>query len=130
MIDFGTATTLDVVTKNHTYLSGCILPGVKLSLDSLCQGAAQLSLITIIKPETAIGTDTTSNIRSGLYYGHLGAIKELKSRIIEELDDEDVYVIATGGFASLFKDEGIFDEMSPDLILRGIRLAYLENSNR
>jgi type III pantothenate kinase len=52
----------------------------------------------------------------------------LKSRIIEELGNQEVYTIATGGFASLFKDEGVFDEISPDLILRGIRIAFLENS--
>ena len=129
VIDLGTATTLDVVTKEHKYLSGCILPGVKLSLNALCQGTAQLSSIMIIKPKVAIGNNTTSNIRSGLYYGHLGAIKELKSRIIEELGDEDIYTVATGGFANLFKDEGVFDEISPDLILRGIRIAFLENSD-
>lgn len=128
IIDLGTATTLDVVTKNRVYLSGCILPGVKLSLNALCQGAAQLPSITIVKPEVAIGNDTTSNIRSGLYYGHLGALKELKNRVIDELEGEEVYTIATGGFANLFKDEGVFDEISPDLILRGIRIAFLENS--
>ncbi len=128
IIDLGTATTLDVVTKNHTYLSGFILPGVKLSLNALCQGAAQLSSITIVKPKVVIGNDTTSNIRSGLYYGHLGAIKELKNRIVDELGGEYVYTIATGGFSSLFKDEGVFDEISPDLILRGIRIAFLENN--
>lgn len=128
VIDLGTATTLDVVTKERKYLSGCILPGVKLSLNALCQGASQLSSITIAKPQKAIGNDTTTNIRSGLYFGHLGALKELKRRSVEELGESEVYTIATGGFASLFKDEGIFDEISPDLILRGIRIAFLENN--
>ncbi|QIV95520.1 pantothenate kinase /transcriptional regulator [Allofrancisella inopinata] len=127
IVDLGTATTLDVVTKDHKYLSGCILPGVKLSLNALCQGAAQLPSVTIIKPNKAIGNDTITNIRSGLYFGHLGALKELKSRVIEEIGTNDVYTIATGGFANLFKDEDIFDEISPDLILRGIRIAFLGN---
>ncbi|AJC48226.1 type III pantothenate kinase [Allofrancisella guangzhouensis] len=130
IIDLGTATTLDVVTKDRKYLSGCILPGVKLSLNALCQGAAQLPSITIVKPNMAIGNDTVTNIRAGLYFGHLGALKELKSRVIKEIGTNDVYTIATGGFASLFKDEGIFDEISPDLILRGIRIAFLENVNK
>jgi type III pantothenate kinase len=128
IIDLGTATTFDVVTKDKKYLSGSIMPGVKLSLNALCQGASQLSSINISKPEVAIGYDTTTNIRAGLYYGHLGALKELKSRSIDELGSTDVYTIATGGFASLFKDEGVFDEISPDLILQGIRIAFLENS--
>ena len=126
VMDLGTATTVDVVTKDRKYLSGCIFPGLKLSLNALCQGAAQLSSITITKPDVAIGYDTDTNIRSGLYFSHLGALKEIKSRVIEELG-EDVYTIATGGFASLFKDDGIFDEISPDLILQGIRSAFLEN---
>ncbi|MED7788185.1 type III pantothenate kinase [Francisella sp. 19X1-34] len=128
IIDLGTATTFDVVTKNRKYLSGSIMPGVKLSLNALCQGASQLSSVTIVKPEVAIGYDTKTNIRSGLYYGHLGALRELKNKTLEELDSDNVYTIATGGFASLFKDEGIFDEVSPDLILRGIRIAFLENN--
>ena len=130
IIDLGTATTFDVVTKDKKYLSGSIMPGVKLSLNALCSGASQLSSITIVKPEVAIGYDTKTNIRSGLYYGHLGALRELKNRSIAEFGSDDVYTIATGGFTGLFKDEGIFDEISPDLILRGIRIAYLENNQK
>ncbi|APC95432.1 type III pantothenate kinase [Francisella tularensis subsp. novicida] len=129
IIDLGTATTFDLVTKDKKYLSGSIMPGVKLSLNALCQGASQLSSVTIVKPEVAIGYDTKTNIRSGLYYGHLGALKELKRRSVEEFGSP-VYTIATGGFAGLFKEEGIFDEISPDLILRGIRIAFLENNKK
>lgn len=129
IIDLGTATTFDLVTKDKKYLSGSIMPGVKLSLNALCQGASQLSSITIIKPDVAIGYDTKTNIRSGLYYGHLGALRELKTRSLKEFR-APVYTIATGGFVGLFKDEGIFDEISPDLILRGIRIAFLENNKK
>ncbi|MBK2028461.1 type III pantothenate kinase [Francisella noatunensis] len=129
IIDLGTATTFDLVTKDKKYLSGSIMPGVKLSLNALCQGASQLSSITIVKPEVAIGYDTKTNIRSGLYYGHLGALRELKTRSLKEFG-APVYTIATGGFAGLFKDEGIFDEISPDLILHGIRIAFLENNKK
>ncbi len=128
VIDLGTATTLDIVTKDKKYLSGSILPGVKLSLNALCAGASQLSSITIAKAKVATGFDTITNIRSGLYFGHLGALKELKTRMIQELGDDDVLTIATGGFSNLFKDEGVFDVISPDLILKGIRIAYLNNS--
>ncbi|ORU77301.1 type III pantothenate kinase, partial [Francisella tularensis] len=107
------------------YLSGSIMPGVKLSLNALCQGASQLSSVTIVKPEVAIGYDTKTNIRSGLYYGHLGALR----RSVEEFGSP-VYTIATGGFAGLFKEEDIFNEISPDLILRGIRIAFLENNKK
>ncbi|GAB4221899.1 MAG: type III pantothenate kinase [Francisella sp.] len=127
IIDLGTATTFDLVTKARKYLSGSIMPGVKLSLNALCQGASQLSSVTIVKPEVAIGYDTKTNITSGLYFGHLGALKELKRRFIQEFGCP-VYTIATGGFASLFKDEGVFDEIAPDLVLRGIRIAFLKNN--
>ena len=127
VIDLGTATTLDIITKDKKYLSGSILPGIKLSLKALCAGASQLSSITIAKAEVATGFDTITNIRSGLYFGHLGALKEIKSRMIQELGDSDVITIATGGFAGLFKGETIFDVISPDLILKGIRIAYLNN---
>lgn len=125
IIDLGTATTFDLVTKDKKYLSGSIMPGVKLSLNALCQGASQLSSVTIVKPEVAIGYDTKTNIRSGLYYGHLGALR----RSVEEFGSP-VYTIATGGFAGLFKEEDIFNEISPDLILRGIRIAFLENNKK
>ena len=130
IIDLGTATTLDVVTKQRKYLSGCILPGIKLSMNALCQGAAQLPSVTIVKPKTSIGDDTITNIQSGLYFGHLGALKELKNRIIKEIGNPNIHTIATGGFASLFKDENIFDEFSSDLTLRGIRVAFLENTKK
>ena len=76
MIDLGTATVFDVVTKDKAYLSGAILPGVRISLDALSTSAAQLSSVSIVKPEKAIGKDTDTNLQSGIYYGHLGALKE------------------------------------------------------
>ena len=127
VVDLGTATTIDIVTKDKVYLSGSIIPGVKLSLNALCGGASQLSSTTITKPNVAIGYDTPTNILSGLYFGHLGAIKEIISRSIKELKDDNIVIVATGGFSNLFKEENIFDVISPNLILDGTRITYLNN---
>ena len=123
IIDLGTATVFDVVTKNKEYLSGAILPGVRISAESLSYNTAQLSSVSIVKPCSVIGKDTDTNIQSGIYYGHLGAMKNLKHSISSELDD-DILTIATGGFSQLFNQEGLFDIIISDLVLQGIKIAY------
>ncbi|WP_119343990.1 type III pantothenate kinase [Facilibium subflavum] len=129
VIDLGTATVFDVVTKDKVYLSGAILPGIKLSLEALSANAAQLSSVSIIKPKAAIGKDTNTNLQSGVYYGHLGAIKELKKAMLDELgaDKHQVSIIATGGFAQLFQEDDLFDLVVSDLVLQGIKLAFEKN---
>lgn len=129
VIDLGTATVFDVVRKDQVYLSGAILPGVRISLEALSSNAAQISSVSIVKPTLAIGKDTNTNLQSGLYYGHLGALKELKSVIIQELktDSNTAITIATGGFCQLFKVPGLFDEILPDLGLQGIKIAFYKN---
>ncbi|WP_440683238.1 type III pantothenate kinase [Cysteiniphilum halobium] len=129
VIDLGTATVFDVVRKDKTYLSGAILPGVRISLEALSSNAAQLSSVSIVKPTMAIGKDTDTNLQSGIYYGHLGALKELKSVMIQELktDSNAVITIATGGFSQLFSVPGLFDAIVPDLVLQGIKIAFDKN---
>ena len=128
VVDMGTATVFDVVTSEREYLSGAILPGLKISLEALSGNAAQLSSVSIIKPEMAIGKDTDTNIQSGIYYGHLGAMRALKAAMLNELgNSRPVMTVATGGFVHLFKDEGLFDVMVSDLVLQGLKLAYRKN---
>jgi type III pantothenate kinase len=128
IIDFGTATTFCVVTAQKAYLGGSILPGVRLSVEALSQNTAKLPSVEIIKVDQAIGRSTIESIQSGVFYGVLGACSELIRRIkAEAFSDEEVYVIATGGFASLFEKQGIYDELLPDLVLQGIRIATLGN---
>jgi type III pantothenate kinase len=129
VIDLGTATVFDVLRKDKAYLSGAILPGVKISLEALSNNAAQLSSVSIVKPSIAIGKDTDTNLQSGIYYGHLGALKELKSVIIAELNvkAEEVITIATGGFSQLFNEKGLFDVIVPELVLQGIKIAFDKN---
>ncbi|MFZ9035386.1 MAG: type III pantothenate kinase [Francisellaceae bacterium] len=129
LVDLGTATVFDVVTKDKEYLSGAILPGVKLSLEALTSNTAQLSSVSIVKPNLAIGKDTTTNLQSGIYFGHLGAIKELKQVMLKEIgkDSSEVVTIATGGFSQLFNESELFDIILTDLVLQGIKIAYEKN---
>ncbi len=129
VIDFGTATTFCVMNAQKAYLGGAILPGVRLSVDALSKNTAKLPAVEIIKIENAIGRSTIESIQSGVYYGVLGACKELISRINQEVfATEKALVLATGGFASLFDKQGLYDHLVPDLVLQGIRLAALMNN--
>lgn len=128
IIDFGTATTFCVVTSQKLYLGGSILPGVRLSAEALSKNTAKLPSVEIIKVEQAIGRSTIESIQSGVFYGVLGACLEMIRRIkAEAFASQDVYVLATGGFASLFEKQGIYNEILPDLVLHGIRIAHEMN---
>lgn len=128
VIDFGTATTFCVITAQKAYLGGSILPGVRLSVDALSNNTAKLPSVEIIKTETVVGRSTIESIQSGVYYGVLGACKELIHRINNEsFAGKNALVLATGGFASLFDKQGLYDHLVPDLVLQGIRLAALMN---
>ena len=127
--DFGTATTLEVVTADRNYLGGAILPGVQLSMRALDANTARLPAVEIIKPAVAIGRSTVESIQSGLYYSTLGAIRLLVERIADEaFQGERPLLIATGGFSSLFRDEQDFDQIIPDLILHGLRITHAINT--
>jgi type III pantothenate kinase len=128
VIDFGTATTFCVITAKKAYLGGSILPGVRLSVDALSQNTAKLPSVEIVKIEQAIGRSTIESIQSGVYYGVLGACRELIHRIQKEaFEGTRSLVLATGGFASLFEKQDLYDHWVPDLVLQGIRLAALMN---
>jgi type III pantothenate kinase len=129
VIDFGTATTFCVITAQKAYLGGVILPGVRLSVDALSNNTAKLPSVEIIKTEHVVGRSTVESIQSGVYYGVIGACRELIQRINKEsFADNKALVLATGGFASLFEKQDIYNHLVPDLVLQGIRLAALMNA--
>jgi len=130
VIDFGTATTFCVITAQKAYLGGAILPGVRLSVEALSKNTARLPAVEIIKLDHVIGRSTIESIQSGVYYGVLGACKELIQRINNEVfgDGQPALVLATGGFASLFDNQNLYDHLVSDLVLQGIRLASLMNN--
>lgn len=128
VIDFGTATTFCVITSQKEYIGGAILPGVRLSVDALSKNTAKLPAVEILKPEVAVGRSTTESIQSGVFFGMVGACRELIAHIKEEaFPKQNVTVLATGGFASLFDKQGVYDFLVSDLVLQGVRSAAILN---
>jgi type III pantothenate kinase len=126
VISFGTATTFDHIAADGAYMGGSIAPGVNLSLDALYSAAAMLPRIAIEPPPTAsvIGKDTVSHMQIGIYWGYVGLIEGLLSRMKAEIT-KPVKVIATGGLAALFQQHShLFDHVEPDLTLRGLAKLY------
>ncbi|RDI48101.1 type III pantothenate kinase [Aquicella lusitana] len=125
IIDMGTATTLCAVTKKRDYLGGTILPGMRLGMESLKLNTAKLMEVDIEAATAYLGRSTRESIQAGLYYGQLGALKEIIAGYKREVfADEPVMVIGTGGFAQLYKDKSLFDVILPDLVLQGLGKAY------
>lgn len=124
VVDLGTATTLEVITAAGDYLGGAILPGVGTSAESLASHTAKLPRVEIACPEAALGRSSAESIQSGLFHGHVGAVRHLVSLLaIEAFNGRRPQVIGTGGFARMFAAESIFDEIVPELVLWGLRHA-------
>jgi type III pantothenate kinase len=126
VIDFGTATTFDVVSSSGAYSGGIIAPGINLSLDALVSAAAKLPRIAIETPESnsVIGRTTESQMIIGIYWGYVAMIEGLTKRIKAELG-RSVTVVATGGLANLFdRHTDAFDAIEPDLTIQGLSLLY------
>lgn len=124
IIDMGTATTFDIITKDKEHLGGAIFPGLRIAMDSLEERTANLPKVEILRAATSCGRSTVENIQSGLYYGSIGMLKELIQRFTDEcFNGIRPIVIGTGGFSSLFKNEKIFNHVYPDLVLEGINKA-------
>ncbi len=133
IVDFGTATTFDVIDAQGVYNGGAIAPGINLSLLALHQAAEKLPEITIEKPKKVIGTNTVDAMQSGIYWGYIGLIEGTLKRIAQEMEVKP-YVIGTGGLASLFATgTDTIDVLAPDLTLKGlvhIHENLLQNDNR
>ena len=127
IVDFGTATTIDVVTKKGEFIGGVIVPGLKIQMQSLNTSTAKLSAVPIAKTDNTLGKTTLSSIQSGLYHGHCHAIKGLIHSLQAECFNDTAKVIGTGGFASMFEQEGLFDDVQPDLVLHGLKFALEMN---
>jgi type III pantothenate kinase len=127
VVDFGTATSFDVVSAKGEFLGGVIAPGLGISADALFSRAARLARVNIKKPTKVIGTNTVANLQSGLFYGYIGLIDGILERIIAELPTPPK-VIATGGLATLIADDSKYiNEVDHLLTLDGLRLIYLRN---
>lgn len=129
IIDTGTATTLCVVNAAGEYLGGAIAAGLGLSMRALGRGTAKLPLVDITEPPCALGRSTSEHIQSGLFFGHVGMLKEMIARLSSEAFEGQAFtVIGTGGFAPLLQSHQLFDVIVPDLVLQGLLRAIELNS--
>ena len=129
VIDFGTATTFDVVDDQGNYCGGAIAPGINLSLEALHMAAAKLPRIAVRKPARVIGTSTVAAMGSGVFWGYVGMIEGLVARIREEYG-APMTVVATGGLAQMFTEAtDAITRHDPDLTLRGLMLIHRRNAH-
>ncbi|CAI8213124.1 Type III pantothenate kinase [marine metagenome] len=127
VVDFGTATTFDVVDTDGAYIGGVIAPGVNLSLEALHKDAAALPHVDISKPQNVIGTNTVACMQSGVFWGYVGLIREICDRIKSERG-RPMKVISTGGLAPLFQQSvRLFDQFEEDLTMHGLIVIHQFN---
>jgi type III pantothenate kinase len=131
VIDFGTATTVDVISDNGAFLGGTISPGLKISSDALFTHTAQLPRVQgLTHPATVIAKNTKSAMNAGIVYGYAGLVDGLVRRAKQEIDSNPI-VIATGGLASLIADVAeTIDKVEPDLTMEGLRIIYEKRSHK
>lgn len=127
-VDFGTATTFDVIDRDGAYAGGAIAPGINLSLEALHMAAAKLPRVAVERPEHVIGTSTVEAMQSGIYWGYVAMIEGMVARIRAEFGADDMTVIATGGLASMFaKATDVIGQTDFDLTLRGLYTIFQRN---
>ncbi len=129
IVDFGTATTFDVVASDGAYVGGVIAPGVNLSLEALHAAAAALPHVDVTKPRKVIGTNTVACMQSGIFWGYVGLVQEITARIKNEYRAE-MRVIGTGGLAPLFaQGDALFDLIDEDLTMHGLTVIHRHNKH-
>ncbi len=128
VIDFGTATTFDVVSAEGDFLGGAIAPGITIASEALFSRTAVLPRIELLRPRHAIGRGTVSAMQSGIIFGYIGLIEKILKEITAELQAKPV-VVATGGYADKFAEQvPAIDVSNPDLSLTGLRMIYEMNA--
>ncbi len=125
VIDFGTATTFNVMDKRGTLIGGVIAPGIKTALEGLVHNTAQLPMIELVSPKSAIAKSTETNMQAGIIFGFAGLVDNIVKKIKLELKEENVKVIATGGLGEIIASEvKIIDKVDRTLTLEGLKILY------
>ncbi len=134
VVDFGTATTFNVIDRSGAYRGGVITPGIMISSEALFARAAKLPRVEIKRPGSVIGSSTVGSMQSGLYYGYVGLVDGILRRVLDELrdeSDEPVRIVATGGLARLIATGSeLIETVDDTLTLEGLRLIYARNATR
>ena len=127
VVDCGTGTVFDAVSRDGDYLGGAIAPGIVIAAEALFEKAARLYKVELVRPKQAIGRSTVTSIQSGIIFGYVGLIEGIVARMKEELGS-DAKVIGTGGYAEILcKETEVFDTVDPDLTLHGLRIIHEMN---
>ena len=127
IVDFGTATVFDAVSRDGVYLGGAIAPGINVAAEALFLNTSQLRRVELVAPELAIGQNTTAALQSGLVLGYAGLVTGLVNRFKKELG-ADAKVVGTGGLAGIISTVAdVFDTINQDLTLIGLRMVYAKN---
>jgi len=127
VVDFGTATTFDVISERGEYLGGAIVPGIQISAEALFERTAKLPRIDITRPKVVVGKSTVASMQSGFYYGYLSLVEGMLNRIKAEMNFNPI-VIATGGLAHLIVGGSpLIDHIDPLLTLEGLRIIHERN---
>ena len=130
VVDFGTATTFNILSEQGEFIGGVIAPGIKGSLDSLVSGTAKLPRVEIEAPKSVIATNTVTNMQAGIVFGFAGLVEFIVRKIKKELQRSDVKVIATGGFSeTIAKETGCIDVIDKMLTLDGLKYLYDLNAS-
>ena len=130
IIDFGTATTFNVIDEKSQFIGGVIAPGIKGSLDSLVNGTAKLPRVEIERPKQVIGKNTITNMQAGIFFGFAGLVEYIVKKIKRELKLDNVKVVATGGFSEVIAGEiSCIDEVDKLLTINGLKYLYDLNTD-
>ena len=128
VIDFGTATTYDLISENGTLEAGVISPGIQICAKALWDGTAKLPEVEIKKPDSILGKDIITNMQAGIVYGYIGQTEYIVNKIKEESKIKDLKVIATGGLGNvIYKNTDCIDVYDKELTLQGMRIIYEKN---
>ncbi len=129
IVDFGTATTFNVINEKGDFVGGVIAPGIKGSLDSLVNGTAKLPRVEIEHPAAVIGKNTVTNMQAGIFYGFAGLVEYIVKKIKREMKSTEIKVVATGGFSEIIaKEISCIDIVDKLLTLDGLKYLYNLNS--